>query len=221
MLICKLQNTTIATPHCQTTTALFNHSNKLDQDLSKPTPISSTPLQSNGRHTPLRFVFSGYSLWLELKQKHIDKDGRGDLDRAMTDAADQFQLGGVIPSPHVTALYGITAVGDEGEVRRIFREDVRRVLRETAEERRRKNGGAVGNESTDQIWPDLDATGIIVDVEFDGVNGGTMVSLMRADTVAPHFASLLNLRLTTSRCPPSKSPRHNNLSHCRTWHGQK
>ena len=28
----------------------------------------------------------------------------------------------------------------------------------------------------EKLWPDLAATGIIVDTEFDGVKGGTMVS---------------------------------------------
>ena len=31
----------------------------------------------------------------------------------MIDAANQFNLGGAIPSPHVTALYGIDTIEDE------------------------------------------------------------------------------------------------------------
>ena len=79
------------------------------------------------------------------------------------DAATRFKTV-PIPRPHVTALYGID-MGEE-EVRRIFREDVRRVLEEKAVERRRN-----------VIWPDLEALGIIVDVEYDGVGNGTMVSI--------------------------------------------
>lgn len=132
---------------------------------------TSTPSPA-GRHPPLRFVFSGYSLWLELEQEGIDADGRGDLDRAMIDAADRFRLGGAIPSPHVTALYGIDTIDDEEEVRRMFRDDVTGVLMETAERK-----------GTGKMWPDLDATGMIVDVEFDGVNGGKMVRLCRGEKI--------------------------------------
>mmetsp|Transcript_31655 Transcript_31655/g.68348 ORF Transcript_31655/g.68348 Transcript_31655/m.68348 type:complete len:439 (+) Transcript_31655:202-1518(+) len=139
------------------------------------TSNSITP-SSSQRHPPLRFIFSGYSLWLELAQVDIDDDGRGDLDRAMIDAADRHNLGGAIPSPHVTALYGIDTLGEE-EMRRRFREDVQRVLLDKAELRRRIRKGGEDVDEDDHVgklWPDLDATGIIVDVEFDGVKGGTM-----------------------------------------------
>lgn len=121
------------------------------------------------KNPPLRFVFTGYSLWLDLEQRNIDGNGQGDLDRAMIDAADAFSLGGAIPSPHVTALYGINTISEENEMKRIFREDVRQVLLDEAEKRRREAGSDSG-----KLWPDLVASGIVVDAEFDGVNGGTM-----------------------------------------------
>lgn len=126
--------------------------------------VTSTLLMSN-------FLFLLH-LQLELEQHQYDKNGKGDLDRAMKDAADEFDLGLAIPSPHVTALYGIDSFKDEGEMLRVFREDVMRILLTVAEERSRRDGvGEVG-----KIWPDLDATGILVGAEFDGVDGGTMVS---------------------------------------------
>lgn len=163
---------------------LRNHPNNLNEDIQQPTQpeierrdndmpqsnetktqtkSTSAASTSSKTHPPLRFVFSGYSLWLELEQQDIDNNGQGDLDRAMIDAADRFHLGGAIPSPHVTALYGIDTISEEDKMRRVFREDVKRVLLEDAEKRRRR-----------KLWPDLSATGIIVGTEFDGVNGGTM-----------------------------------------------
>ena len=68
------------------------------------------------------------SIWLKLEQRGFDDDGRGDLDRAVFDAALRFRLGSVIPSPQVTALYGFGNVEEEDEIVRLFREDVKRVL---------------------------------------------------------------------------------------------
>ena len=100
----------------------------------------------------------------------------------MIDAANEFSLGGAIPSPHVTALYGIDTIESEGETRRIFREDVKCVLLDMAEKRKKKRIAHVDN-SVGKLWPDLKITGIVVDAEFDGVftaaTGamGTMVSI--------------------------------------------
>lgn len=164
---------------------LRNHPNNINEDISSENAntednecLESAILQayeniavsSKRRHPPLRFVFSGYSLWLELDQKDIDDSARGDLDRAMIDAADEFSLGGAIPSPHVTALYGIDTISDEGEMRRVFREDVKRVLLEEAE----KRAGGEDGDDIGKLWPDLAATGIIVGAEFNGVDGGEM-----------------------------------------------
>lgn len=182
---------------CDMQAFLRNHPDNLNEDLpQQPLPSDieckeSDVSQSNEilrstpaailpkKHPPLRFVFSGYSLWLELEQKEIDNNGQGDLDRAMIDAADRFNLGGAIPSPHVTALYGIDTIADEEEMRRVFREDVKRVLLEEAEKRKRRRMEGKATDGDDdfaeKLWPDLAATGIIVGAEFDGVNGGTMV----------------------------------------------
>lgn len=103
---------------------------------------------------------------------NISSDGRGDLSRMVDDAAIKFQTI-PIPMPHVTALYGIEL--EEEDVRRIFREDVRRVLEERAVERRQKSGFAASG-PREPLWPDLEALGILVDVEYNGVNRGTMVS---------------------------------------------
>jgi hypothetical protein len=81
-----------------------------------------------------------------------------------------------IPYPHVTALYGIDL--EEGEVRRIFREDVKRVLEEMASERRRRC-----DDEKAGLWPELEALGILVDVEYDGVGNGTMVCVVLSNTL--------------------------------------
>lgn len=137
------------------------------------------------RHPPLRFLFSGYSLWLELEQRDIDAGGLGDLDRVMIDAADEFSLGGAIPSPHVTALYGINTIEEEDEMRRVFRENVKAVLSKESEKRASSDG---------KLWPDLEATGIIVGAEFDGVNGGSMDMAWAEVSLAtsPEHEALIN-----------------------------
>ena len=131
-------------------TEIERRDNNIPQSNKTRTQTKSTSAASNETktHPPLRFVFSGYSLWLELEQQDIDNNGQGDLDRAMIDAADRFHLGGAIPSPHVTALYGIDTISEEDEMRRVFREDVKRILLEDAEKRRRR-----------KLWPDLAAWG--------------------------------------------------------------
>ena len=65
----------------------------------------------------------------------------------------------------------------------MFREGVKCLLLDMAEKRKKKQNedGGVGIAGEDvnvveKLWPDLAATGIIVDTEFDGVKGGTMVS---------------------------------------------
>ena len=117
----------------------------------------------------------------------------------MLAAAARFRLGGAIPAPHVTALYGFEAAADEAEVRRAFREDVRRVLADAAEEQRGADAG--------RWWPDLAATGIVVGAEFDGVDGDTMV---RRDT--------LDCRLPFAFIPFRPLVR---TQTCRAWRGRK
>jgi len=143
-------------------------------------PINYAQDESSNKHPPLRFVFTGYSLWLELEQVDIDDKGLGDLDRAMVDAADRFNLEGAIPSPHVTALYGINTIRDEVEMRKVFRENVRDVLLDMAEKKRsiQRQEEECNEDDVNgviKLWPNLSATGIIVDTEFNGINGGTMV----------------------------------------------
>jgi len=111
-----------------------------------------------------------------------------------------------IPMPHVTALYGI--VMEEEEVLQIFREDVRRVLKYKAVERRRK----VIEDNMDEkecLWPDLEALGILVDVEYDGVGNGTMVNNMYHYIVV-HCSTTANV--------PIYNP---STSFERIWHGQR
>lgn len=119
------------------------------------------------RQPALRYIFSGYSVWLELEQE--EDDGIGDLEFAVKDAVDEFHLGGAIPAPHVTALYGITTIATDKEAINIFREEVMEAITNRAEKRRKEGTGNNG-----KLWPDLDATGILVGAEFDGVNGGEM-----------------------------------------------
>ena len=118
---------------------------------------------------PLRFVFKGYSIWLDLEQFQ-DVNGQGDLDRAVSECARAYNVH-PIPAPHVTALYGI-AFEDERELQRIFSSELMPAILEERGKRRRATGE--GDESEGACWPDLDATGFIVGTEFDGRDGGTM-----------------------------------------------
>ena len=113
-------------------------------------PINYVQDKAPNKHPPLRFVFTGYSLWLELEQVDIDDKGLGDLDRAMVDAADRFNLEGAIPSPHVTALYGINTIRDEVEMRRVFRE-VKNVLLDMAEKKRIQRQEECASDNEDDI----------------------------------------------------------------------
>lgn len=167
------------------------------------------------RHPPLRFVFSGYSIWLELEQQEIDEDGRGDLDRAVIDAANEFHLGGAIPSPHVTALYGIGNDANEGKIRRVFREDVKKVLSNSAEERRQRDG----KDEIGKMWPDLDATGIHVGTEFDGVNGGEMDMAWAEVTFATssEHEALLDALYNLFYCSSDEEKKEERPSRANTW----
>ncbi len=134
-----------------------------------PTVAATNSQQSpHDRQPALRYRFSGYSLWLELEQQEIDNNGVGDLEFAVQEAADEFHLGGAIPAPHVTALYGITTIAADKEAINIFQKDVVQVFINRAEKQRNENC------KVQKLWPDLTATGIFVGAEFDGVNGGEM-----------------------------------------------
>jgi hypothetical protein len=108
---------------------------------------------------PLQFEFKGYSVWLEPVQ--YDKD----LSLAIETASQEL---GVlpIPMPHVTAIYGMTHLSSETEAIRRFRKAV-------LECRSRTN--ANNHEHDKWPLPPLEYKGIVSDVEWDGINGGTMV----------------------------------------------
>ena len=141
------------------------------------------------RQTALRYQFSGYSIWLELKQE-VDEHGVGDLDFAVKKAANEFRLGGAIPAPHVTALYGITTIATDEEAIAIFRKDVLDVITNNRAEKRPQEN----NHLSRKLWPDLDATGILVGAEFEGVDGGEMDMAWAEITFAtsPEHESLIN-----------------------------
>jgi len=91
------------------------------------------------------FTFTGYSIWLD---PHGPNASLG--IKALSD-----KLGlELIPSPHVTLLYGVHYVNDQDAIER-FRE-VCRVVTE--------KGGC----------PPFKPVGVVCDVEFAGVDGGTM-----------------------------------------------
>jgi hypothetical protein len=95
---------------------------------------------------PLRCIFFGYSVWLELEQ--FD----GDLDSALHTASKELFLQ-AIPAPHVTVVYGVSHL-PEWEVRKRFREVVLERI---------------------PSWPPLKHKGFLTEVEWEGVDGGEMV----------------------------------------------
>lgn len=93
----------------------------------------------------LRFVFSGYSIWLEPEQF------KGDLEVAIQTASKELGVLAV-PVPHATAVYGISHLG-ESQVKERFRE----------------LASSIGE------WPALEHKEFLSDIEIDGINGGLMV----------------------------------------------
>lgn len=98
---------------------------------------------------PLRFSFSGYSVWLDLDQAEEGND----LDAAMVYAAESQGVH-PIPAPHVTVIYGMDHLDAE-----------------TVRERFRSLGQAVEEAGG---WPRVIPNGMIVDKEYAGINGGEM-----------------------------------------------
>jgi hypothetical protein len=108
---------------------------------------------------PLRFTFSGYSIWLEPEQF------QNDLDLACEESTARLGVLHAIPSPHVTAIYGMTHLS-EMEVRKRFQQvvsDLSFLFHD-------------GNHHHQhhQQWPVLQHKGFINDIEINGVNGGQM-----------------------------------------------
>ena len=93
----------------------------------------------------LRFVFSGYSVWLEPEQF------QGDLDEIIQTASQELSTF-PIQAPHATVLYGISHI-PENEARRRFKN-----LDDKISE-----------------WPPLEQKGIQTEIEIEGVDGGEMV----------------------------------------------
>ena len=121
---------------------------------------------------PLRFVFSGHSIWLEVQQ--FD----GDLSAATQTAGNDL---GVlrIPAPHATALYGVCDGWPEAKVQELFRETVLEKLFVENDREGDERSTDVGKrrQSVNKIrqWPPLRYKGYHSETEFAGVNGRTMV----------------------------------------------
>ena len=97
--------------------------------------------------SPLKFVFSGYSIWLDLEQ--MDQD----LNHALSYAASTHGVH-AIPQPHVTVIYGVES--SEQDARNRF-QCLGQVLCETF-----------------PMWPMLTPKGVLADREVFGENGATM-----------------------------------------------
>jgi hypothetical protein len=141
---------------------------------SSPPPPSSSPLFENlfwkdyrilmtlipphNNKLPLQFEFKGYSVWLEPVQYD------NDLSLAIKTASQEL---GVlpIPMPHVTAIYGMSHLSSETEAIRRFRNAILECRSTNA-----------NNNNKHEKWPSsLEYKGIVSGVEWDGINGGTMV----------------------------------------------
>lgn len=97
--------------------------------------------------SPLKFEFSGYSIWLDLEQ--IDQD----LNNALSYAASTHNVH-AIPQPHVTVIYGVES--SEQDARSRFECFGQRVC------------------ETFQMWPMLAPKGVLADREVFNENGATM-----------------------------------------------
>ena len=189
-----------------------NQRNQIRKSIPALQVVSDSHREPNKRRPALQYIFSGYSIWLELEQK-VDINGLGDLDVAVALASDEFDLGGVIPSPHVTALYGITTIATDEEARSIFRGEVMKTLSKRAE-KRRKDG------SSRKVWPDLEATGILVGAEFDGVDGGLMdmawaeISFASSAEHEAIIDDLYKIFHSSEECQPRSHPWVPHLSIC-------
>ena len=115
----------------------------------------------------LRFVFHGYAVWLETEQfpqtgaiptTFCDKN---DLDLVVQVASQELNVV-PIPAPHLTALYGISHLGEE-EIRQRFQN--------------------LAIELRGLVLPMMQPSGFLSDVEIEGENGGLMVGRMDKDVL--------------------------------------
>lgn len=121
---------------------------------------------------PLRFVFKGWSVWLDVEEPPTGNNSAsttnanttttttGPFTEALAYAADRHGVR-PIPAPHITVIYGIDHI-DEDMVLRRFRslgESLTQLM--------------LGRNDT-AMWPPLTPKGVLSDIEIDGVNGGTM-----------------------------------------------
>ena len=100
---------------------------------------------------PLRFVFSGLSIWLEI-------DGcqhGGDFHSCIQACAAAFDLE-PIPAGHVTAIYGMTHLTEQEAIHKFLNHVKPQLLERTCK------------------WPSLQPIGLLSDVELNGVNDGQM-----------------------------------------------
>jgi len=182
-------------------------------DSDTGTTSSSTSTCSRSLRPPLRFVFRGWSVWLDFvppppptpittptptgapnttSQSSPSGKCRG-IEEAIQYAAQRENVQ-PIPSPHVTVLYGMDYhLGDAGDadaVRERFRSLVLALGRVTAASASAAASGGGGRNNIDDSimnsgdddnaaipppsWPPLTPKGVLVDTEYDGINGGTM-----------------------------------------------
>lgn len=110
----------------------------------------------------LRFLFSGYSIWLEPEQFGAD------LDLVLQTASEEL---GVfpIPAPHLTVTYGMSHLSESEIVKRL-----RSIVKDLAS------------------WPTVEFKGFLSDIEMDGVRGGLMVGTVKTKFVSKIILSLLS-----------------------------
>ena len=125
-----------------------------------PEPLDDTMILKEG----LRFVFSGFAVWLELEQFPSSEWGqpsladspRNDLEKAIHTASQELNVY-PIPAPHMTALYGIDHLSEQ-ECRMKFKDLSKNML---------------SNKSTPG-WPMLRPSGFLSGVEVSGAEEGGM-----------------------------------------------
>ena len=128
-----------------------------DTDVEATTSTTSTTTSHSTLRPPLRFVFKGWSIWLDVEAEGTPP---GKFTQALAYAARRHAVQ-PIPAPHVTVIYGIDHI-DEEAVRRRFRS----LEASLSQLREGRNDTA--------MWPPLASKGVLSDIELEGVDGGTM-----------------------------------------------